>query len=149
MTNGSDPFDGFEKQLNRLQQQFENMTKMWDPRQFGFPESEMTEMGVDLVDQGDEFVLTADVPGFERDEIDVRLSDRTLNITAEHEESTEEQEELYLKSERAHKSITRSVRIPEPVDEENVSATYNNGVLTLTLPKQEPSDVGGHRIEVE
>ncbi|WP_254526091.1 Hsp20/alpha crystallin family protein [Natrinema caseinilyticum] len=149
MTDESDPFDGFERQLNRLQQQFENITRMWDRERFGLPESEMTEMGVDLVDHGDEFVLTADVPGFDSDEIDVRLSDHTLNITAEHEESTEEQEELYLKSERSHRSITRSVRIPEPVDEENVSATYNNGVLTLTLPKQKPSDVGGHRIEVE
>ncbi|UHQ96092.1 Hsp20/alpha crystallin family protein [Natrinema halophilum] len=149
MTDESDPFDGFEKQLHRLQQQFENITRMWDRERFGLSESEMTTMGIDLVDHGDEFVLTADVPGFESDDIDVRLSNNTLHVTAERDETTEEQEELYIKSERAHRSISRSVRLPEPVDEENVSAAYNNGVLTLTLPKRQPSDIGSHRIEVE
>ncbi|WP_341850682.1 Hsp20/alpha crystallin family protein [Natronococcus wangiae] len=79
-------------------------------------------MGVDLVDHGDEFVLSADVLGFDTDEINVRISDITLSITAEHEEETEEQEELDLRSARAHKAISRSIRLPEPVEEESVTA---------------------------
>ena len=149
MTDGNNPFEGLEKQFERLQRQFEGVTRTWDFDRFDFPEMEAGSMGIDLVDHGDELVLTADVPGFERDEIDVRISDATLSITAEHEEETEEREELYLKSERAHKAISRSVRLPEPIDEDSVSATYNNGVLTLTLPKVEPTEVGGHKIEVE
>ncbi|SEH18129.1 HSP20 family protein [Natronorubrum sediminis] len=149
MTDGNTPFEGLEKQFERLQRQFEDVTRTWNFDRFGFPEMEAASMGIDLVDRGDEFVLTADVPGFERDEIDVRLSDSTLSITAEHEEEMEEREELYLKSERAHRAISRSVRLPESIDEDGISATYNNGVLTLTLPKVEPTEVGGNKIEVE
>ncbi|SDD58370.1 HSP20 family protein [Natrinema hispanicum] len=149
MTEERDSTDRFDTQLERLQRQFENISRMWDLERFGLSESEMTSIGIDLIDHGDEFELTANVPGFDRDEIDARISENTLTITAEREAETEAKEELYLKRERAHRSVSRSIRLPEPVDEENVTATYENGVLRLTLPKQQPSDVGGHTIEVE
>ncbi len=149
MTEENESTDRFDSQLERLQQQFENISRMWDLERFGLSESEMTSIGIDLIDHGDEFELTANLPGFDSADIDARLSDTTLTITAEREEKTEAQEELYLKREREHRSVSRSIRLPEPVDEEAVTATYENGVLTLTLPKQQPSDVGGHTIEVE
>lgn len=152
MTNGRNPFEGLERQLERLQRQFEDVARTWDLDQFGRPGSEtrMPSVGVDLVDHGDEFELTADVPGFDSDDIDVRISDTTLNIVAEREEEdVEEREGLYLKSERSRKSISRSVRLPEPVDEDDATASYTNGVLTLTLPKREATDVRGRTIDVE
>jgi len=111
-------------------------------------------MGVDLADRGDEYVLTADVPGFERDDIDFRFADDTLYITAEYEradreEADEAEETRYLKSERERRTMKRSIRLPESVDEEAVKATYQNGVLTVTLPKAEQTDVDGTQIAID
>lgn len=105
-------------------------------------------MSVDLADHGDEFVVTADVPGFETDDIDLRLRDDALVISAEREQSTEEDQENYIRSEREHRSLVESVRLPESVDEDGTSAEYHNGVLTVHLPKVEPSDEDGKRIEI-
>lgn len=123
---------------------------MWNGGQTGMPEMTVSTMGIDLADHGDQFVLTADVPGFEKDEIDLRLSDHTIHITAEREhETTDEREEYYLKSERARESMSRAVRIPEPVEEDAVAASYKNGVLTITLPKRDPADPNGQQIDIE
>lgn len=69
-------------------------------------------------------MVTADVPGFEKDEIDLRIRDDALQITATHERSTEEQEETYLRSEREHRSLPERVQLPEPVEEDEVLGSH-------------------------
>lgn len=151
MTTDNNPFKSLERQFERMQRQFEEALEMWNIDQFGVATDGISTMGIDLADHGDEFVLTADVPGFEKDDIDLRLSDSTIHITAEHEteEETAESDEFYLKSERARRSLSRSVRLPDPIDEDGVEATYRNGVLTITLPKAEPSEPQGEPIDIE
>lgn len=151
MTTDNNPFKSLERQFERMQRQFEEALEMWNMNQFGAATDGISTMGIDLADHGDEFSLTADVPGFEKDDIDLRLSDNTVHITAEHEEEheAEEAEEFYLKSERARRSLSRSVRLPDPIDEDAVEATYRNGVLTVTLPKAEPSEPQGETIEID
>lgn len=139
------PFDDVEEFFDRLNRQFEGQGG-FDQDVFGMDGS--NRMSVDLVDRDGELVVTADAPGFEKDEIDVRVSGRTLTIEAERERSTEEEDETYLRSERRSESLRRTVQLPERVDEEAVSATYKNGVLTITLPKREPGS-GGKSIEIE
>lgn len=139
------PFDDVEEFFDRLNRQFEGQGG-FDQDVFGMGGS--NRMSVDLVDRDGELVVTADAPGFEKDEIDVRVSGRTLTIEAERERSTEEEDETYLRSERRSESLRRTVQLPERVDEEAVSATYKNGVLTITLPKHDP-DVGGKSIDIE
>ncbi|WP_227779276.1 Hsp20/alpha crystallin family protein [Haladaptatus pallidirubidus] len=104
---------------------------------------------VDLADEGDQFVVTADVPGYEKDEIDVQIQNNTLRIRAKHEQEAEEREEALIRSEREHREMRESVTLPEPVDEDNITASCNNGVLTVHLPKKEPTEPGGKKIEVE
>jgi HSP20 family protein len=102
------------------------------------------EVPVDVEDTGEEYVVTADLPGFEREEITVELSGTRLRVGAESDEETEEErtvgEERYLRRERHIASVSRSVRLPDPVEEDAVEATYTNGVLTVTLPKREGGD---------
>lgn len=125
--------------FDRLSQQFEQ-----DPfGMAGFGGS----IAVDVADHDDEYVVTADLPGFEKGDIDVSLADRTLVIEAEHEQSAEEESADYLRRERSRQSLSRSLTLPETVDEEGIGARFKNGVLTVTLPKRE-SD-GGQRIEIE
>jgi HSP20 family protein len=104
-------------------------------------------MEVDVADRDGEYEVTADLPGYETDEIDVQLAGRTLQIEAERETAADESDENYLRRERRRQSTARSVQLPEPVDPEGVTAQYRNGVLTITIPKLE--DEGGHTIEVE
>ena len=134
------PFRG-QNPLDEIEQIFDRMS-----REFGPEGVTGGSVAVDVEDRDGEFVVTADVPGYSKEDIDVTIADRTLKIRAERESETEETDADYLRRERRRTSASRSVRLPAAVDEEGISATYKNGVLTITLPKREG---GGQRIEVE
>lgn len=150
MNTGTDPMAELERFFDRWSQRFGESTDDWDS---GFGWSELGSMSIDLVEQDDRFVVTADLPGFERDEVEVTVTDHTLRIepereTVEHEESGEsEDEQRYLRHERRHRSADRSFRLPEDVDAESATASMNHGVLTVTLPKLATEDA--HTIDVE
>lgn len=138
MSARSNPFEELERMFERMSRQFEESSRMWEPEgPFGRWTSKFEEMAVDLVEHDDEFVVTVDLPGFERDDVEIEVTDHTLRIEAEHEEATEEEEEQYLRHERRHESVRRSIRLPDEVDKEGVKARMKNGVLTITLPKLE------------
>lgn len=142
MTSPMNPFDELTQLFERMQENFEQMARGYNEEPFMMP-SAPSEMRVDFKDEGEELVLTAELPGFEEDDIDARVADRTLRIAAEHEEETEEETEgEYIRQERRHASVTRSIRLPEAVDKEGISATYNNGVLTVRMPKRDPVTEG-------
>jgi HSP20 family protein len=102
--------------------------------------SERESVAIDLAERDDAFVVTVDLPGFERDEITVEVTDHTLRIGAEREETTEDDGEQYLRKERRHESARRSVRLPDEVDKDAVEAEMRHGVLTVTLPKIEADE---------
>jgi HSP20 family protein len=104
-------------------------------------------MAIDLVDRDGEFVVTVDLPGFERDDVDIRVTDHTLRIEAEHEAVRDEEGERFIRHERRHKSTDRSVRLPGEVDKQGVAARMRNGVLTITLPKTEAEEA--RKIEID
>lgn len=137
------PFEEVEQFIERMSRQLEE----GDWSMMGG-----TSMSVDVAEADDEFVVVADLPGYERDEIDLKIADGTLRIAADHEESVEEKEEddgrRYLRQERRHRSTSRSIRLPESVEEDEASASYKNGVLTITLPKTSAGEEGS-QIEIE
>ena len=97
-------------------------------------------LSIDLADADDAFEVTADLPGYDREDIDLSVADRTLRISAERDESSEEGEGNYLRRERRRQSVSRSLSLPEDVEEDAASANYRNGVLTVTLPKATTTD---------
>jgi len=136
MPSRSDPFDDIEQMFDRLSKQFADI----DPVEFG---SGLTGPAIDLRDEDDQLVVIVDLPGYDAEDIDVTLPDeRTVHIAAEREREVEHDEGIYVRSERSHESVERSVRLPDPVTEDGTSATYENGVLTVTLQKQHPDDEG-------
>lgn len=127
--------------FERLGRQFADASRMWGPATpYGRWVSAAEAMPIDLVERGDEFVVTVDLPGFEHDDVDVRVTGRTLRIEAESDAVIDEDEERFRRRERGHGSTRRSVRLPEEVDAEGVKARMTNGVLTVTLPKLEGDD---------
>ena len=92
---------------------------------------------LDVVDEGEKVVVKASLAGFKPEEIHVTVEDGVLAIKAETEEKAESNENGYLLRERRSGSFYRSLRLPESVDAENVESTYENGVLSVRLPRVE------------
>ncbi|MDX1745438.1 MAG: Hsp20/alpha crystallin family protein, partial [Halobacteriales archaeon] len=101
-----------------MSRQFEDAARGWESPGVPALTSGFESMAVDLADTEDEFIVTVDVPGYSKDEIDVRISDNALRIDAEHEEGSEETSEDYLRKERRETSLHRMIRLPETVDED-------------------------------
>lgn len=146
------PFEEIERLFERLSRQFEDASRDWESDgPLAEWRSGIESMAVDLVERDGEFVATVDLPGFDREDVDVQVTDHTLRIEAEREEATEEdagdEEGRYLRHERRRESTHRSIRLPDAVDTEGVTARMNNGVLTVTLPKVEAET--GRSIEIE
>lgn len=138
----SNPFEEIDRLIDRLSRQFDEATQSWERGEsLDLLPTMAKSMAVDLVEHDDEFVVTVDLPGFDREDVDVRVTDHTLSIKAEQATETEEGEETYLHRERRHRSLHRSIRLPGDVDAEAVKARMKNGVLTITLPKSEAEHV--------
>ncbi len=93
---------------------------------------------VDIAENTDAFVVTADLPGLRKEDIDIALEGNMLTISGERTFSRDEENDTkFRRVERAHGTFRRSFRIPAQVDPSKVEAGFTNGVLTLTMPKAE------------
>lgn len=102
----------------------------------------------DVIDQGDSYLLQAELPGFQKDEIKIDLDHDTLTISADHKEEKKERRDNYVRQERRYNSYCRSFHIPG-IQKENISACYNSGVLEITLPKENVILTEPKRIEIK
>src|SRR3954453_14329821 len=92
---------------------------------------------MDLVETGDHFVLRADLPGLSEENVNIEVEDRVLTISGERQAEHEASKEGYHRVERAFGSFSRSLTLPEGVDAESVSASFDRGVLEVRIPKPE------------
>jgi len=95
-------------------------------------------VAVDVADAGDAFEVTADLPGYTSEDIEVTLPDpRTLRINATQETAEQgEDDRRYVRQERSRRT-SRTVSLPDRIDEGGAEASYENGVLTVRLPKRD------------
>src|SRR6202043_1439122 len=91
---------------------------------------------VDVYEDEHNVTLKIEVPGIDEKDIDVRVENNTLTVHGERKIEKEEKEENYRRVERQYGSFTRTFTLPQTVDTENVSATYEKGVLKISLPKK-------------
>jgi HSP20 family protein len=91
---------------------------------------------VDIYEDENELVLTAEVPGIEEKDIEIKLEDNTLSIHGERKMEKETKEENYHRLERAYGSFFRSFTLPNYIDQEKINAQHENGVLKITMPKR-------------
>ncbi|MFZ0958117.1 MAG: Hsp20/alpha crystallin family protein [Candidatus Sulfotelmatobacter sp.] len=91
---------------------------------------------VDVYEDEHNVTLKIEVPGIDEKDIDVRLENNTLTVHGERKIEKEEKEENYRRVERHYGSFTRTFTLPTTVDAEKVAATYDKGVLKITLPKK-------------
>ncbi len=103
----------------------------------------------DIRDNGSEYVLEADLPGFDKENISLSIEDGYLTISAEHKTNNEEKDEKgnYIRRERTYGSYARRFDI-SGINEESISASFKNGVLAIVLPKETETENKAKRIEI-
>ena len=115
-----------------------------------FSDNALSEFKTDIQEDGDSFVLEADLPGFKKEDIHVDVKDNTLSITAERHSEFEQKEKKnsFLRCERSFGSYSRSFDI-SGIDAKAIKAAYSDGVLRVTLPKQKEVPASSRRLEIE
>lgn len=94
---------------------------------------------LDLEDTGEGYTVTAEVPGLSKDQVNLNITKDSLEISGEISEEKEEKDKNYLHRERSYQSFRRCIVFPEEVIPEKADAEIKKGVLTLKVPKKEPT----------
>ena len=92
---------------------------------------------VDIVEERDKILLTAELPGFKENEIEIQMEGGTLTIRGERKSEVEKEGRKYHRVERLYGQFVRSFTLPNNVDRENIKATFANGLLKIEMPKRE------------
>ncbi len=108
-----------------------------------------TAPAVDVAESDRAYEITAELPGLDEKNIEVKLVDGTLTIKGEKQEEKEEKKKDYYLSERRFGSFERSFGVPESVDDTKIEASFKKGVLTVTLPKKPEARKPETKVEVK
>ena len=142
--NGND--DWFDNSLAMMDQAMNNL---WG----GNSLKTVAAMKTDVIEEDKDYKLEAELPGFKKEDIHIDLKNGALTISAIHDESKDEKnaEGKYIRRERSTASYERSFRIDENLKPEDISAKYENGVLTVVVPKKEslPQKEEPKQIEIQ
>ena len=115
-----------------------------------FGDQRSGSFSTDIRETDTAYVLEADLPGFKKEDINIDISDNTLTIRAERHSEHEEKDKQgnYIRCERSYGSFSRSFGL-DGVDTEAIKAGFDNGVLTLTMPKLTAPQPSSRRLEIE
>jgi HSP20 family protein len=121
-------FDQFNTEMNRyistMRNTAANQEHDWTP-------------AVDILEEDDRYLLSADIPGVDREDMKITLEDGVLTIKGERKSEAEVSEQGYRRRERIHGTFVRQFNLPDTVDTANISASAKDGVLKIAIPKQE------------
>jgi len=150
------PFEGLRREVDRLFEDFTmNPFKLpfrrpaFDIEPFWQAESWIAAPAVDLVEKENAFELTAELPGLDEKNVEVKVANGVLTIKGEKQEDKEEKNKDFHMRERRFGSFERALRIPETVDPDKIEASFKRGVLTVTLPKTAEAQKPVKKIEVK
>ncbi|AHE66405.1 Hsp20/alpha crystallin family protein [Legionella oakridgensis] len=136
------PRDYFNTMLNQFLRPFnfeegaDVETTLWSP-------------AVDIKEKKDKYIVVADIPGVEKDDIHVSLENNTLTIKGERRSEKKEEKEGYSRIERVHGQFYRRFVLPETTDESKIQAKYKKGVLEVIIPKKENAKSKKVEVRVE
>ena len=133
----------FGHRENNLFNYFDNMEKNF----FGDMAQSFSTFRTDVIDEGDKYVLKAELPGFQKEDIKIDIEGNYLTISAQHSDETEEKKNNYVRRERRYGSFARSFDISD-IKSNDITADYTRGILSLNLPKVEGTVPESRRIEI-
>jgi HSP20 family protein len=141
MADKRNDFRRFEEMMNRMFEDFWGRPS----RQLMLPSGEWREIMpaesrqpfIDLAETNKEVIARAEMPGLEKENIKINLTEDRLEISAETNQEEEKKEKEYVYKEMRSGSYYRAFTLPSPVDADNAQASYKNGVLEIKMPKKE------------
>ena len=143
------PVRSLRQEVDRLFEDFfRGWPRPWTGGWLGQEEGTFAPV-VNLKETEKEFVLTAEVPGLQKDQLDVNIMEESVTIRGERKEEKETKEQSYYYRESSFGSFQRVVPLPAPIVADKAKATLKDGVLSLTLPKAEPAKSRAVKIKVE
>jgi len=110
--------------------------RLFGPRWGISPREDVRVPLVDLADEGDHYVINAEVPGLSKEDIKIEITDNAIEISGRAEKEHREERDKYKVYERSYSSIHRRLEFPDEVKPEETSASLSNGVLTIKVPKE-------------
>jgi len=102
-----------------------------------WPDLGRGELPIDMYQTANDVIVKVSLPGVKPEEVDISITGDTLTVKGEHKEDKEVKEEDYFYKEHRYGAFNRSIPIPVSVQSDKAEATFENGILTLTLPKAE------------
>jgi HSP20 family protein len=147
------PFERFRREMDRLFDDFRSgfwRGSLFDMAPFRRAEAALRTMpAVDVAETDKAYEITAELPGLDEKNIEVKLANGVLSIKGEKQEEKEEKEKDYYRRERSFGSFERSFQVPDDVDEDKIAASFKNGILSVTLPKSAEAQKQAKKIEVK
>ncbi|MBR2304124.1 MAG: Hsp20/alpha crystallin family protein [Ruminococcus sp.] len=114
-----------------------------------FNSPQLRSFRTDIKDEGDKYLMEAELPGFEKEDIKLDITGNTLTLSAEHKSDTEDKkEDNYIRRERSFGSYQRSFDLTG-IDADRIEAEYKNGILELSLPKIIEKKPETRRLEIK
>jgi HSP20 family protein len=137
--------------MDRMMDDFfgRRMRPWWPERWLSGEAEEITAPAVDVYEEKDDIVVKAELPGMEKSDIEVNLSDSQLTLRGEKKKEEKIEEENYFRSERSYGAFVRSVQLPAEVQADKVKAAFKNGILEVRLPKTEEAKRKEIKVKVE
>lgn len=120
---------GFRKEMDRF------LDRLWDRDFVDLPTIGEWAPMLDMTETKEAFMVKAEVPGVDPNDVHVTLQEQVLTIRGEKKQEVEEKGEQFYRSERVYGTFTRALRLPGAVDVAKVKATFKNGVLIVMMPK--------------
>lgn len=121
----------------------------WFDEFFSFIPERFMMPRVEVLEKNNELIVRADLPGFQREDINVTVTDDALTISARRESEREEEHAGYYRSERQFGTFQRTITFPVAVDSSQATARLKDGVLEVRIPLQEKAEPAGRRLEIE
>jgi len=132
----------FDRVFHRFRRDFEDLLWPWEspivPTFPRMPAVKTKAPHVDLEDRGKDFLLTAEMPGFKREDVEIKVQDDSVEIKGETGWRTEDKTKKYVVKERGSESFYRMISLPEEIKSDAVEASLKDGVMEMVLPKKTP-----------
>jgi HSP20 family protein len=150
----ANPFGEFRKEMDQLVEDFFGKGSMLSRSGLSMPslaadkELSFVNPAIDIKENGKAIVLTAELPGLADEDVDISVHDGVLTLKGEKKFEKEEKDEKGHVQERRYGSFQRSMSLPDRVDEAKISAKFEKGVLTVTMPKRPDAKPSGRKIAI-
>jgi HSP20 family protein len=141
----------WERDMDRMMDDFfGRRLRPWWPERWGSGGGlEVRAPAVDLFEEKDDIVVKVELPGMDKDDIEVNLTDSTLTIKGEKKKEEEVKEENYYRCERSHGGFVRNIELPKAVHADKVKASFKNGILEVRVPKTEEAKSKEIKVKIE